>query len=125
MASNAPNKNKPTESLISASIVDDSIMTWLKANGLFTFATLTGVALFIASFVTSMGFLGTKEDWNNIQKKVTTIISLSVAASIALGFAAVLYFISNQEKAVYYTIIMSTLAFGMSYASVAVASISK
>ncbi len=100
-------------------------MTWLKENGMFTLASLTAVGLFIGSYVSTASFLGTKEDWNNIQKKVTVIVGLSIGATIALALAALLYFISDERKAVYYTIIVSTLAIGMSYASIAVASISK
>jgi hypothetical protein len=124
MASNANAKNKSTESSSSNS-EDGSIMTWLKENGMFTLASLTAVGLFIGSYVSTASFLGTKEDWNNIQKKVTVIVGLSIGATIALALAALLYFISDERKAVYYTIIVSTLAIGMSYASIAVASISK
>ena len=124
MASNANAKNKSTESSSSNS-EDGSIMTWLKENGMFTLASLTAVGLFIGSYVSTASFLGTKEDWNDIQKKVTVIVGLSIGATIALALAALLYFISDERKAVYYTIIVSTLAIGMSYASIAVASISK
>lgn len=123
MASNANAKNKSTESANSSD--NSSITNWLMENGLFTLSSLIAVGLFIASFVLSADFLGTKEDWYTIKKRVTTIVGLSVGATIALALAAVLYFTSNQEKAVYYTIIVSTLAMGMSYSAIAVASISK
>lgn len=119
-----PSNGKNTAQSTSNSITD-TIGEWLAKNGLFTLATVTAIGLYIGSFVESSKYIGGKDDWNTIRPRITTIIGLSIGGALALGLAALMYFMANQEKAIYFQIIVTSLAMGMAYAALAVASISR
>lgn len=124
MASNSSTNNKNTAASSSNSATG-TIGEWIAEHGLFTLATLTAVGLYIGSFVESSKYIGGKDDWNTIRPRIITIIGLSIGGALALGLAALMYFIANQQKAVYFQIIVTSLAMGMAYAALAVASISR
>lgn len=125
MASNPPTNNKNTAAASSEGSSTGSIGEWLSKHGVFTLASLTAVGLYIGSFVESSKYLGGKDDWNTLRTRIITVIGLSIGGALALGLASLMYFLANEKKAVYFQIIMTTLAIGMSYAALAVASISR
>lgn len=100
-------------------------MDWIGKHGFFAISALTAIGLYIGSFVESSKYISGSDDWNTIRNRVFTIIGLSIGGALALGLAALLYFLANQEKAVYFQIIMTSLAIGMSYAALGVAAISR
>jgi hypothetical protein len=127
MSNNTKSENKNTASSVSVSSSSggSDIMDWLGKHGFFAVSALTAVGLYIGSFVESSKYISGSDDWNTIRNRVFTIIGLSIGGAMALGLAALLYFLANQEKAVYFQIIMSSLAVGMSYAALGVAAISR
>ena len=125
MASNPSTNNKNTAATSSEGSSTGTIGEWLSEHGIFTLASLTAVGLYIGSFVESSKYLGSKDDWNTLRSRIITIMGLSIGGALALGLASLMYFIANQKKAVYFQIMMTSLAIGMSYAALAVASISR
>jgi hypothetical protein len=86
---------------------------------------LTALGLFIASFVSTTGFLGSKDDWNLIQPQITKVLILTLIGTAALGLAVIMYFIQDPANVMYFIILISILSLGLSYTAVAIAAITK
>lgn len=117
--------NTSSTASTASSSSDNGIVTWLTKNGIFTLASLTAIGLYIGSFVESSKYIGSQDDWNTIRPRIIKIIGLSIGGSLALGLAALMYYIANQEKAIYFQIMITTLALGMSYAAMAIGAITR
>lgn len=87
--------------------------------------TLTSVGLFIGSFVTMSQFVGSKDDWNVIQPQITKILILIIVGTVALIIASGLYYMQDPAKTIYFILVLCCLSLGLSYASLAIAAISR
>jgi len=70
-------------------------------------------------------FVGSKDDWSTIQPQVYKVLGVTIAGSFALSVAALLYYLQDPQKAIYFILAITCLSFGFSYAALAVAVISK
>lgn len=126
MSGNSSNTKSTAPSAGSSSnSATGTIADWITKNGIFTLFSLTGVGLYIASFVMSAQYIGGKDDWATITPRITVITGLSIGGALALGLAALMYFTSNPERAIYFQIVVTSLAMGMAYAAMAIATISR
>lgn len=98
---------------------------WMKKNWMFILSSLIGTGLYIASFVQTLVFVEGKDDWNTIRNKIWTVVGLCIGGSLALGLAAVLYFLANRENAVFFQIVVTTITLGISYSAIAVAAMTR
>lgn len=105
---------------IQATNSSDSSMKWFFGG-----ACVTAVALYVTSFILNTKYLGSTDDWIRIKNHVWTTVGLSIGGSIMLMLAAFLYLFKDPQKVTYYLIIITTLSFGLSYASLAISAISK
>jgi hypothetical protein len=92
---------------------------------LFYFSAVTAIAFFITSFVYFGKMMGSSDRWNEIQPQVIKIMIFTGIGTIAIMVAALLYFTQDPNKTIYFVLILSCLAIGMSYAAVALAAISR
>lgn len=83
------------------------------------------VSMFIAAFVQMSNFVGSKDDWNDLKPKIMQVVLLTVFGTVAFAIATVLFFVQNPGLSVYFALIASCLAVGLSFASLAVAGISR
>ena len=114
---------KPTAT--TSSVNDDDFFGWAKKNWMFILSSLIGVGLYIGSFVQSVNYVGGKDDWNTIRTKIWTVVGLAIGGALALGLAAILYFLANRENAVFFQIIVTTISLGISYSALAVAAMTR
>ncbi len=87
--------------------------------------TLLAVGLFIGSFVSMSNFVGSKDDWNLIQPQITKILILTIIGTFALIVAALLYFIQDSARTIYFILVVSCLSLGLSFSSLAISAISR
>jgi hypothetical protein len=97
----------------------------LKFNSIIIVFTLTAVGLFIGAFVQMSKFVGGKDDWNAIQPQITKILILSLVGTFALMGAALLYYIQDPAKVIYFLIVVICLSLGLSFSALATAVISR
>lgn len=83
------------------------------------------ISLFITAFVRMSQFLGSKDQWNEIQPKILEVCLYTIFGTIAFAIATLIYMVQKPTYAVYFSIIVSCLAVGFSFAALAVASISR
>ena len=89
-----------------------------------TIFTLTAVGLFIGAFVSMSNFVGSKDDWNLIQPQVTKILILTLIGTFSLMAAALLYFIQDSARTIYFILIVCCLSLGLSFSALAISAIS-
>lgn len=113
------NSNSP-ESVASKlkNAMSPSIIVVVLSSGIF-------IALFATAFVRMSQFLGSKDDWNDIKPKVMEISLYTFFGTVAFAVATLVYMVSRETFAIYFSIIVSCLALGIAFASLAVASISR
>ena len=87
--------------------------------------TLLALGLFIGSFVSMSNFVGSKDDWNLIQPQITKILILTLIGTFALIVAALLYFIQDSARTIYFILVLSCLSLGLSFSSLAISAISR
>lgn len=121
----AESKAESTANTSSQNDASSGMVEWMKKNWMFVLTSATGLGLYIGSFVQGTNFIGGKDDWNSIRNKIWTVVGLAIGGSLALGLAAILYFIANRENAVFYQIIVTTIALGISYSALAVAAMTR
>lgn len=111
-----------------ASNVSDGVMSKLSNNkGTFGIgvAIVIFVGCFIGAFVSLSNFAGSKDDWNQLKPQITKIWILVIIGTFGLTIAALLYFIQDPAKTMYFMIVMVCLSFGLAFSSLAVAAISR
>jgi hypothetical protein len=83
------------------------------------------MAAFGWSFYNFASFVGSKDDWNTLKPQVLWVMGQTAIGIIFLSIASLIYFTQNSEKAVYFILVVSCIALGLSYAALAIASISR
>lgn len=86
---------------------------------------LTSIALLIAAVVQMSQFAGSKDDWNLIQPQITKVLILTLIGTVLLTVAALLYFVQDSARAIYFILVMVCLSLGLSFSALAVAAISR
>ena len=88
-------------------------------------AILVSIILFISTFFQFTTMAGSSDQWVNLQSQVQTILVLVIIGTILFMIGALSYFIQEPTKAVYFSIVVSCIALGLSYGSLAVGVISR
>lgn len=99
--------------------------TFTTANIVIVISSTIFISLFITAFVRMSQFLGSKDDWNDLKPKVLEVSLYTIFGTIAFGVASIIFMVQNPSKAIYFSMIVSTIALGLAFASLAVASISR
>ena len=86
--------------------------------------SLLAIGLFIGAFVNMSNFVGSKDDWNLIQPQITKILILTLIGTFSLMAAALLYFIQDSARTIYFILVISCLSLGLSFSSLAISAIS-
>jgi hypothetical protein len=86
---------------------------------------LVSVGMFIGAFVSMSNFVGSKDDWNLIKPQITKIWILTLIGTFGLIIAALLYFIQDSARTIYFILVLSCLTLGLSFSSLAIAAISR
>ena len=124
MSANSSKINASSLSSLTSSM-GTGMMSGLKQSiGVILF-TLLAVSMFIAAFVKMTSFVGSKDDWNSIQPQITKILILTMVGTFALLGAALLYYIQDPEKVIYFILVIVCLSLGLSFSALATAVISK
>ena len=87
--------------------------------------TVLAIGLFIGSFVSMSNFVGSKDDWNLIQPQITRILIFTIIGTFGLIVAALLYYIQDPAKSIYFILIVCCVSLGLSFSSLAIAAISR
>lgn len=94
-------------------------------NPMIIIFTLLSIGMFTASFIVSAQFLGTKEDWNQIQPQVIYILCLTLVGTFGLMVASFFYYIQDPAKTIYFILILCCLSLGLSYSALAISAITR
>lgn len=86
---------------------------------------IVSIILFILSYVKMSKFVGDKDNWNSIQSQISTVLAHIIPGTVLLFIAVFLYFSQDPSKNLYFTLIVSCLSLGLSYAALAIAAISR
>jgi predicted membrane channel-forming protein YqfA (hemolysin III family) len=97
----------------------------MKGSAGIIFFGLSAAIFYIVSFVQTSKFVGSKDDWSLIQNQITKIWIYTLIGAVCLSIASLLYFIQDPNKTMYFLIVVSCLALGLSYSALAVAVISR
>ncbi len=126
MSSN--NTRNTTATASNASGSSDGVMSKLSSGkgtiGVAA-AIIVFVGCFIGAFVTLSNFAGSKDDWNQLKPQITKIWILVIIGTFGLTVAALLYFVQDPAKTMYFMIVMVCLSFGLAFSSLSVAAISR
>jgi hypothetical protein len=124
MSSNAKN-NAPTSTADVGGTTGSKLMANAKGMyGILIFSVVS-VSLFIWSFISMSQFVGSKDDWNLIQPQITKVLILTLIGTFGLIIAALLYFIQDSERTIYFILVLSCLSLGLSYSALAISAISR
>jgi cytochrome b561 len=102
-----------------------SIGTLFKGSIGIVITTVIGIGMFIGAFVSSSKFVGSKDDWNQVQPQITRVLIYTLIGTFAFMLAALLFFIQDSAKAMYFIMVVCCLSLGLSFASLAIAAISR
>jgi len=80
---------------------------------------------YILSFMEITKFIGDKLTWNTLKGPVASIWWKCILGSFLLFITAILYFINDTTKTMYFIIALACITLCMSYASLAICAISK
>ncbi len=85
------------------------------------------VSLFITAFVRMSSFLGQKDDWASIQKKMGEILGWILGGTIIFAIFTFLYIRqqNNIDLTITFIAIFSCISLGLSYGALVVASLSR
>jgi hypothetical protein len=86
---------------------------------------IVSVGLFIGAFVNMSKFVGSKDDWNVIQPQITKILMLTLIGTFGLIVTSLLYFIQDSARTIYFILVLTCLALGLSFSALAIAAISR
>ncbi len=103
---------------------------WTKVtSNKYTLLLSAGILLFISMFITAFiqmsNIVGSQDSWNQIQPQITKIVILVVFGICGFIAASLAFYVQDPSKAVYFTIIVSGLAIGLSFIALSVAAISR
>ena len=101
------------------------IASFAKGYAAIGIFTVTAVSLFVAAFVKMSNFVGSKDDWNLIQPQIQLILILTLIGTFGLIIAALLYYIQDASKTIYFILVVTCLSLGLSFSSLAIAAISR
>ena len=93
-------------------------------TGIIIFSVIS-IGLFIGAFVSMSKFIGSKDDWNTIQPQITKILILTLIGTFGLIIAALLYFIQDSARTIYFILVLSCLSLGLSFSALAISAISR
>ena len=97
-----------------------------KDNWIFIYgSSFVAVFMFAWTFYNFASFVGSTDNWNSIKPQMWKILVPTIVGAIALTTAAIFYFIQNPQKTMYFVRVMACLSICISYASLAVAAISR
>ncbi len=96
-----------------------------KTTTIMIIGVLFFVSMFIASFVQMSNVVGSNDTWNQIQPQVTKIVIMTLIGITGFIVASLAFYIQDPSKAVYFTIVISSLAIGLSFIALSVAAISR
>jgi hypothetical protein len=104
--------------------------TGSSQNGLYggIICSVIALLLYSSSFYTTSKFLGTTDNWNDIQSNaMPTILMTALGGGIMMFIACALYFsqVTNSDYITYIILGMSSFALCFSYASLAVSVMTK
>ncbi len=83
------------------------------------------VSFYIASFVTMSNVVGSKDSWNQIKSQYTKINIFVLLGTLAFIIATLMFFQQDPQKAVYFMMVVTGVALGLSFMSLSVAAISR
>ena len=86
---------------------------------------IVAIGLYVWSFVDMSKFIGSKDSWNQISSQVGKIWGLTLAGSFILFIAALLYFVQDETKTIYFILALSCITRGLAYSALAISAISK
>ena len=88
---------------------------------------IVGIIFYIVSFVTTSKFLGSSNNWNEIQPIIGSIIGPALAGCIVLCIALGIYInqMINSVNVIYIIMVISILALSMSYTALALSVVTK
>jgi hypothetical protein len=86
---------------------------------------LTSIILLMVALTNMSQFAGSKDDWNLIQPQIVKVLILTLIGTVLLTIAALLYFIQDSARAIYFILIMVCISLGLSFSAVAIAAISR
>ena len=125
MSQSASNNSKPAANQSKAEGTGLSFKDVPGQKILFYFSVVTAITFFITSLVGFGKLMGSDDRWNEMKPQVTKILIFTIIATVAIMVAALLYFTQDPNKTIYFVLIMSCLSIGISYASLAIAAISR
>jgi hypothetical protein len=118
------NRVTPTNSETGGSTIS-TIGSITKGMGGILAFSLVSIGMFIGSFVSMANFVGSKDDWNLIKPQITKILILTLIGTFGLIIAALLYFIQDSARTIYFILVLSCISLGLSYSSLAISAISR
>jgi uncharacterized membrane protein len=103
---------------------------YLQKHGSTAVFYITGaifVSLFVTAFVRMSSFLGQKDDWASIQKKMGEILGWILGGTIIFAIFTFLYIRqqNNIDMTITFIAIFSCISLGLSYGALVVASLSR
>lgn len=104
---------------------NSKLASYAKGYAGITIFTVLSVSLFIAAFVKMSNFVGSKDDWNLIQPQIQLILILTLIGTFGLIIAALLYYIQDPDKTIYFILVICCISLGLSFSSLSVAAISR
>ena len=123
MSSNA-NSKSPTNAETGGTLGSKMASAGSGMIGVIIFGVIS-VGMFIGAFVSMSNFVGSKDDWNLIKPQITKIWILTLIGTFGLIIAALLYFIQDSARTIYFILVLSCLTLGLSFSSLAIAAISR
>lgn len=81
--------------------------------------------IFMYLFVSAFKIQGDENTLKDMQSKTMNIWIIVAVASFCLLLSCLIFFYTNPDKAVYFTLVVACLALGISYASFALAAVAK
>ena len=88
-------------------------------------SSIAAIGLFMASIIIASQFVGSNDNWNNIQPQIVKVWIFSLIGTVCLGIASFMYFIQDSKYAVMFTLILSCVSLGLAYSAVAIAAITR
>ena len=115
--------NATTASTTLSSITSSAASNW--STILIIVLLIISIALYSAAFVKLSSFSGSTDSWNDIKTQISPIIGEVVAGTVIASIGAILFFTQSPAYAQNFAIGMSICAFGMSFAAVAVGTMTR
>ena len=125
-AANVATSNAATNGKSVINSITNAVKSGMGGMGaMFWIASVIFIGLVIASFVKMSQFAGDVDNWNELKPKISQVITMSVFAIIAGGFAMITYVIQDPSKAIYFSLGMALVALVLAYTAVGVACITR